>query len=54
MKIKLFSGKYPETLENNVNDFIKSADIDVVDIKFSSSDQFTDIMVIYKEKTENT
>lgn len=52
MKIKLFSGKYPETLENNVNDFIKTSDIDVVDIKFSSTDSYTDIMVIYKEKGE--
>lgn len=52
MKIKLFSGKYSETLENNVNDFINSTDIDVVDIKFSSSDNYTDIMVIFKEKGE--
>lgn len=51
MKIKLFTSSSNEALEKDVNAFL--ATVTVIDIKFSSSDQYNDIMVIYDEKTEN-
>ena len=51
MKIKLFSSCHIERLENDVNAFL--ATVTVIDVKFSSSDQCSDVMVIYDEKTEN-
>lgn len=48
MKIKLFGGN-GTGVENAVNDFIK--DVDVIDIKFSSSATSFDVMVIYNDET---
>ena len=48
MKVKIFSISNNETLENEVNKFIES--VDVIDIKFSSSESFNDVMVLYNDK----
>lgn len=51
MKIKLFSNVNIEILEKEVNAFL--ATVTVIDVKFSTTDNYNDIMVIYDEKTEN-
>lgn len=48
MKVKIFSISNNETLENEVNKFIES--VDVVDIKFSSTESWNDVMVLYNDK----
>lgn len=52
MKIKLFSSSNNETLENNVNEFLKFAEIEIVDIKFSTDSNFSNVMIIYNDKSE--
>ena len=37
MKVKLFDESHEKDLENEINKFIESSDIDVIDIKFSTS-----------------
>lgn len=44
IKIKFFNEK---DTEKNINDFMKGKDI--VDVKLSENDDYTTVMVIYKE-----
>ncbi len=37
MKVKVIDEEHEKDLENGINDFIKENDIDVIDIKLSSS-----------------
>ena len=46
MKIKIFSDKFAEELEKQVNEFI--ADKKVKDIKFNYSENYYDVMIIYE------
>lgn len=48
MKVKIFSDSSLYDLENRVNDFIST--VNVIEIKMSSFDKGTDILVIYNEK----
>ena len=50
MKIALFCDNDNDRLTNIVNEFI--ATHEVKDIKFSSSEKYYDIMVIYDDKDE--
>ena len=54
MKVKTFCSIYTSELDNSINNFISSPDIEVIDIKFSTAsrhgvDLFS-AMVIYKDK----
>ena len=54
MKVKTFRSSSPIELDNSINNFISSPDIEVIDIKFSTASeqrfvQFS-AMVIYKDK----
>ena len=58
MKVKVIDEEHEKDLENGINDFIKENDIDVIDIKLSSSCSiygeeqiycFT-VLIIYTEK----
>ena len=54
MKVKTFRSYSTSDLDNWINDFISSPDIEVIDIKFSTASkqslvQFS-AMVIYKDK----
>lgn len=48
MQVKLFSRTDITEVEKEVNEFLQTVK-QVVDIKFSSSDRYTDVMVIYIE-----
>lgn len=37
MKVKVIDEEHEKDLENSINDFIKENNIDIIDIKFSSS-----------------
>lgn len=46
MKIKIFSDKFAEQLEEDVNKFI--ADKKVKDIKFNFADNYYDVFIVYE------
>ena len=47
MKVKLFSNGNVIELEAMVNEYLKTVSpVDFVDIKYSSSDQYSEVMVI--------
>lgn len=57
MKVKTFSSNLTSKLNNSINNFISSPDIEVIDIKFSTAatqDNYGSLqfsaMVIYKDK----
>lgn len=47
MKVKFFAARTINALEEKVNSFLVTV-TKVVDIKFSSSDAFTEVMVMYE------
>lgn len=53
MKIKLFSSSNNSILENDVNAFLKNIEVEVIDIKFSSDNNYSNVMVIYNDKSED-
>lgn len=46
MKIKIFSSKFAEELEEEVNEFI--ADKKIKDIKFNYCDSYYDVFIVYE------
>lgn len=48
MKIKLFANTTISVLEKEVNEFLETVE-NVIDIKYSSNETFTEILVIYDE-----
>lgn len=49
MKVKLFAERDTIKLETAVNDFLETLIPDqIIDIKFSSSDDFSEVMIVYK------
>lgn len=48
MKIETFSGFTEKGLSKKVNEFLDNNDVEVVDIKYSSSVFYMGAMVIYK------
>ena len=54
MKVKTFRSSSTIELDNRINDFISSPDIEVIDIKFSTGSKqgfvHFSTMVIYKDK----
>lgn len=50
MKIKIFVKTDIVLLENDVNEFLQTVE-KVIDIKYSSTNQYSEVMVIYEEKT---
>lgn len=53
LKVKIFSSQYPSTLEELVNDFLRSINPgDLNDIKYSTSDKWSECMVIYHASEE--
>ena len=46
MKIKIFSNKFAEKIEEEVNKFI--ADKDVKKIQFNYSDNYYDVFIVYE------
>lgn len=49
MKIKLFSNHAINNLEAEVNKFLETVS-KVIDIKYSGSDKWSDVMIIYEEE----
>jgi len=47
VKVKIFKGEV-DKVQDSVNDFIQDISISVTDIKISSSDRKTCVMVIYE------
>ena len=54
MKVKTFCSNLTSKLDNSINNFISSPDIEVIDIKFSTAFKKVVVefsaMVIYKDK----
>ena len=54
MKVKTFRSNFTSQLDNSINNFISSPDIEVIDIKFSTGSKQGFVqysaMVIYKDK----
>ena len=49
MRIKLFATNNAETLENKVNEFLKTLNVEqIVDIKYSSSDNYCEVVIVYR------
>lgn len=46
MRVKIFSDNCNTSLETAINDFISKHEI--IDIKFSSSEHYFDVMILYK------
>lgn len=53
MKIKFFSSSSNNALENDVNAFLKNIEVEVIDIKFSLDNNYSYVMVIYNDKSED-
>ena len=50
MKIKLFANSNIEKLENSVNEFLSTLDKEqVIDIKYSTNTEYSEIMIRYNE-----
>lgn len=53
MKVKIFASQSVGDLETNINNFLQDANSDLaqlVDIKYSSSENFSEALLIYYEK----
>lgn len=49
MKVKLFAQRGIEDLETAVNKFLETLlPEQIIDIKYSSSDDFSEVMIVYK------
>lgn len=51
-KVKVFSGINYIEVETAVNEFISNSNFEVMDIKFCNADEFFQMLVIYKDHTE--
>ena len=50
MKIKLFANKSVTALEDNVNEFLNTLEPEqIIDIKYSTNTEYSEIMVRYNE-----
>lgn len=47
MKIRIFARKSTDELEKLVNEFLETIS-EVIDIKYSTSDDWSEVLVIYK------
>ena len=47
IQVKVFFNNFPKQLEADINAFLRTVE-KVVDIKFSSSNDYSDAMVIYE------
>ena len=50
MKVKIFGYSDISMLEKTVNEFIEN--VKVVDIKYTSGETYSEILVVYEEKEE--
>ena len=48
MKVKIFANKSVTDLENEANEFLKTVS-NVVDIKYSSSESFSELLILYND-----
>ena len=49
IRVKLFSGRDRNWLENELNKFLEEYDMNIIDIQLGSNDESYDVMVVYKE-----
>lgn len=47
MKVKIFARKSTDEVEELVNEFLETI-TEVIDIKFSTSDEWSEVLIIYK------
>ena len=60
MKVKVFDESHEKDLEEDINDFLKEEDVEVIDIKFSVSNSIYSeeqlycfsALIMYKEKNK--
>lgn len=60
MQVKVFDESHEKDLEEDINDFLKEEDVEVIDIKFSVSNSIYSeeqlycfsALIIYKEKNK--
>ena len=53
MKVKIFSSRDTQVLEDSVNMYLeKVSNTNFVDIKYSSSDEFSEVIVITRTEVE--
>lgn len=48
MKVRIFKSWFLDDLENETNDFIEK--VKVIDIKFSTNENYSFAMIMYEEK----
>lgn len=53
MKVRCFTHKYPSSLESEVNVFLQTVS-NVIDIKFSTDENYLNVLIIYDEKQAAT
>ena len=49
MKVKIFAYKNTQNLEDDINEFLKTVS-NVIDIKYSSSNEYSEALIMYDER----
>ena len=52
MKVKLFADRNVLCLEGNVNEFLAEKERNIINIKYSTSNEFSEVMIVYSEEDE--